>query len=769
MAVLIAQQATAGHSMDWPNGARAAIVLTYDDAAPSQLDHAIPALDSAGLKGTFFLSNVRQADVERWKAAAASGHELANHTLNHPCLAGTFEMPLRQQLEQHTPESVLQEIGQQNVLLTALDGRQEHGFAVPCGQTLAGGKDYLEPLRRSKLVTYSRSADETDDDLKRDPSSFDLMQLPGRGFQSPAGTTQLVEFAEKAAKGGGLAVYVFHGVGADHLSVTASDHSRFVEWLAAHRQTYWVATMRDVVQWIAQHKGTSAAPRHAAVDPIVTVESGKLKGVAGTGASPIQIFRGVPFAAPPVAELRWREPQPVAPWSGIRQAAEFAPRCMQQPLFSDMMFRSAAPSEDCLYLNVWTPAKLEGSQHRKLPVLAYVYGGGFMAGDSSEKRYDGAALARRGIVVVTMNYRLGVFGFFSHPELTAGSPHHASGNYGLLDQVAALAWVKRNIAAFGGNPNRITIGGESAGSMSVSALMASPLSRGRIAGAIGESGALMQKWTPPALAEAERKGAAFARSIGAPTLAALRALPADKLLAAQGAAKDTPFDVVIDGYFLTEPPAVTFGNRKAARVPLLVGSNSQEAPGSAVFGDGPPTVAKYRAGLTRVLGDKADAVFALYPARTDADVLPVATALASDDFLALPTWKWFDLQRRTGAPTYLYYFTRVRPRFVTDTSNNPLPWGAVHSGEIEYALGNLDANPLYVWTADDRKVSATMSAYFANFIKTGNPNSARLPVWPKASLDAGKIRRQVIDVDTHSAPFPEQRRYVAAEPLMYMH
>jgi para-nitrobenzyl esterase len=442
---------------------------------------------------------------------------------------------------------------------------------------------------------------------------------------------------------------------------------------------------------------------------------------------------------------------------------------MQQPLFSDMMFRSAAPNEDCLYLNVWTPAKLDGSRHRKYPVLVYTYGGGFMAGDSSEKRYDGAALARRGIVVVTMNYRLGVFGFFSHPELTAGSPHHASGNYGLLDQVAALDWVKRNIAAFGGNPNHITIGGESAGSLSVSALMASPLSRGKIAGAIGESGALMHELTPRPLAEAEPQGAAFAQSIGAPTLVALRALPADKLLAAQGAAKNTPFDAVIDGYFLTEPPAVTFSNGKAARVPLLVGSNSQEAPGSAVFGNGAPTVANYRAGLARVLGDKADAVFALYPAKTDADVLPAATALASDDFLGLPTWKWFDLQRQTGAPTYLYYFTRVRPRFVTDTSDNPLPWGAVHSAEIEYALGNLDANPLYVWTADDRKVSATMSAYFANFIKTGNPNNGRLPVWPKASLDAGKIRRHVIDVDTFSAPFPEQQRYVAAEPLMYMH
>ena len=282
--------------------------------------------------------------------------------------------------------------------------------------------------------------------------------------------------------------------------------------------------------------------------------------------------------------------------------------------------------------------------------------------------------------------------------------------------------------------------------------MASPLSRKKIAGAIGESGAMTQNLTPSSLAEAERKGAAFALSIGAPTLAALRAMPADKLLAAQGVAKDTPFDAVIDGYFLTEPPAVTFGSGKAAHVPLLVGSNSQEAPGSAIFGDGPPTVANYHAGLNRALGDNADAVFALY--------------LASDGFLASATWKWFDLQRQTHAPTYYYYFTRVRPRFVTDTSGNPLPWGAVHSAEIEYALDNLDANPLYVWTNDDRKVSATMSTYFANFIKTGNPNDGRLPVWPKASLDAGKIRRQVIDVDTHSVPFPEQQRYAAAERLL---
>jgi para-nitrobenzyl esterase len=507
----------------------------------------------------------------------------------------------------------------------------------------------------------------------------------------------------------------------------------------------------------------SAAAAH---DSIVTTENGKVRGVLDASGAPIRIFRGIPFAAPPVGKLRWREPLAVASWRGIRNATHFGPRCMQQPLFSDMKFRSPGVSEDCLYLNIWTPAKLNHWQQHRLPVLVYVYGGGFMAGDSSEKRYDGAALARRGIVVVTMNYRLGIFGFFSHPELTAESPHHASGNYGLLDQAAALAWVRRNVAAFGGNPRHITIGGESAGSMSVSALMASPLSRDEIAGAIGESGAMMDKLAPGPLAMAEQKGTAFAQSVGASTIAALRNMPADKLLAAQGEAKGMSFSAVIDGYFLTEPPSATFAAGNAAHVPLLVGSNSQEAPGSAIFGQGTPNIANYKAGLSRLFGEKADVVFKLYPAKTDADVLPVATALASDAFLALPTWKWFDLQRRTGTPTYYYYFTRVRPPFVAETSGNPAPWGAVHSAEIEYALGNLDANPIYRWTSDDRRVSLVMSAYFANFIRTGNPNGDSLPIWPEASADPTKIRRQVIDVNTHSAAFPEQLRYQSAEELL---
>lgn len=519
---------------------------------------------------------------------------------------------------------------------------------------------------------------------------------------------------------------------------------------------------------LAASIAASAAAHTAAAQPVIATESGSVQGLAIPGATPLDAFRGVPFAAAPVGALRWREPQPVKPWRGIRQATDFAPRCMQQPLYSDMMFRSPPPSEDCLYLNIWTPATRMAASKSRLPVLIYLHGGGFMAGDGSEKRYDGAALAARGIVVVTLNYRLGMFGFFAHPALTAESPHRASGNYGLLDQVAAIEWVRRNIAAFGGDPRRITIGGESAGSMAVSALMASPLSSGRIAGAIGESGAMMQKWTPPARADYEKQAVSFAAGIGAPTLSGLRALSADKLLDAQGRADAMSFGAVIDGYFLREAPSVTFAGGRAAKVPLLVGSNSQEAPGTAVFSDGAPSMAAYRAGLTRTLGDKADAIFALYPARTDADVLPIATALASDDYLALPTWKWFDLHRRSGAPAFYYLYAHARPRFLNDPGSRAA-WGAVHSAEIEYALGNLDTNPIYAWTDVDRQVSATMLGYWANFIKFGDPNGRGLPAWPQASRDDRRIRRQVIDADTRSAPFVEQQRYVAADPILYMH
>lgn len=503
----------------------------------------------------------------------------------------------------------------------------------------------------------------------------------------------------------------------------------------------------------------AAASAQAA--PIVKVEGGQLSGVDASAA--VQAYKGIPYARPPVGDLRWREPRPASSWQGVRAADQFGARCMQKTMWNDMFFRSPNASEDCLYLNVWTPANAGQAARAKLPVLVYVYGGGFIAGDSSEPRYDGAAMAAKGIVVVTMNYRLGVFGFLAHPQLTGESAHKASGNYGLMDQAAALAWVKRNIAAFGGDPKHITIGGESAGSMSVSALMVSPLSRGSIVGAIGESGsALTTKFTPRAQAEAA--GMSFAEALQVPTVAQLRAIPADKLLEVQDY-KGARFGPVIDGYFLPEAPADTYAAAKAARVPLLVGSNSQEGAAAAILADASPTVANYRAALVKMYGDHADAAFALYPVAGDADVIRVATDLASDRFLAADTWRWFDTHRRSGAPTYYYYYQRVRPQPTAYPAEGPPPYGAVHSAEIEYALGNLDANPAYAWTDEDRRVSATMSSYFANFIKAGDPNGSGLPLWARASADDKTIQRQIIDVDTRRALFVEQARYKAAETL----
>src|SRR6187455_84151 len=258
----------------------------------------------------------------------------------------------------------------------------------------------------------------------------------------------------------------------------------------------------------------------------VKIDNGIIEGNYNTHSG-IQTYFGVPFAKPPVGNLRWKAPQPLDKWNGVKQTKKFGPRPMQTIVFGDMNSRSDGVSEDCLYLNVWTPAK---RNTKDLPVLVYFYGGGNVAGDASEPRYDGESMAKKGIVVITCNYRLNIFGFFSHPELSAESPYKASGNYGLLDQVAALQWVQKNIAAFGGDPKKVTIAGESAGSISVSYQMASPLSRKLIAGAIGESGALINPTLAPVpLEKAEATGTAFAAFVSAADLKALRAMPAEAL------------------------------------------------------------------------------------------------------------------------------------------------------------------------------------------------------------------------------------------------
>ena len=519
-------------------------------------------------------------------------------------------------------------------------------------------------------------------------------------------------------------------------------------------------------------QGTSASNQ-------VKTANGTLQGI--TEKSGIRSFKGVPFAAPPVGNLRWREPQPVKNWTGVRQANQFGPRAMQLALFGDMNFRSNGVNEDCLYLNVWTPAK---TGKESLPVLVYFYGGGFVAGDGSEPRYDGESMAQRGIVAVTVNYRLGVFGFMAHPELTKESPHKASGNYGLLDQSAALRWVKQNIAAFGGDPNKVTIAGESAGSYSVSAQMASPLSKNLIAGAIGESGSLLSLQPTAALAQAEQTGVTFAGSIGANSLAALRALPAQQLLEAAGKPGAPRFPVVVDGYFFPKSPADIFAAGEQAHVPLLAGWNSEESGYRAILGQAQPTPENYAQAIQKLYGDRANEVLKLYPGTTEDEIIEAATALSGDRFIGYSTWKWIDVHSQTGGkPVYRYMYSRPRPEMTPEMGNAtpglaggvirnadpaaqkaPPARGAVHSAEIEYALGNLPTNKVYAWTPDDFKVSEVMQSYFDNFIKTSNPNGKDLPNWP--ALKTGSAAPVMhIDVNTRIETDKTRERYLLLEKL----
>ncbi|MFC4761881.1 carboxylesterase/lipase family protein [Dyella koreensis] len=500
---------------------------------------------------------------------------------------------------------------------------------------------------------------------------------------------------------------------------------------------------------------TTAAPTLASTStPEATVAGGRLSGTrdAKTG---LNEFKGIPYAAPPIGPLRWKPPHPVTAWTGVRKADHFGPRCMQRPVFSDMVFRSDGMSEDCLYLNVWTPAD---TPRKNLPVLVYFYGGGFIAGDGSEPRYDGASLAQRGIVTITVNYRLDVFGFLASPALVAESPEHAAGNYGLLDQQAALKWVRRNIAAFGGDPDQVTIGGESAGSMSVSAQMASPLSKGLMHRAIGESGAVLGNLNPMPLAQATREGEAFVRRVGARSLDQLRSMSAQTLLEAAGQ-KDVPeFRPTVDGYFLPRPPEAIYEAGGQAHIPLLLGANSQEGSYTSLLEDRALTLDNYRAAVQKQFGEHAAEALKLYPGPTEADAKASGTALAGDQFIAFSTWQWMRLHRQTGqAPVYYYYFTQARPA-KRDGSAAP-DAGAVHSGEIEYALGNLSGNDVFAWTVADRHVSDIMQGYWVRFIKTGDPNGPGLPHWPAAAGKDGGLLRQAIGADTHTMVDRDAARY----------
>jgi len=504
----------------------------------------------------------------------------------------------------------------------------------------------------------------------------------------------------------------------------------------------------------------------------VSIENGIIEGNYDTHSG-IQRYFGIPFAQPPVGDLRWKAPQTVLNWSGVKETKEFGPRPMQTMVFGDMKSRSKGVSEDCLYLNVWTPANRNS---KDLPVLVYFFGGGNVAGDASEPRYDGESMAKEGIVVVTTNYRLNIFGFLAHPELSAEAPYKASGNYGLLDQHAALKWVHKNIASFGGDPNKVTIAGESAGSIGTSQQMASPLSKNLIAGAIGESGAgITPTMTAVPLKEAEKIGLEFATNAGYTSVAELRTLSTRDVYEIYNESKRFGFPAVLDGYFLPKTLPEIFKNKEQAMVPLLLGWNSAEIPGMA-FTQGPYTEENYITKVKEAYPKNYKKVLELYPHGSEKEIELSATALASDRFIAYSTWKWFDLHRKNSdQPVYRYLYSKLRPPLVdntlasglaggtveknADTPQAPKAIGAPHACEIEYCMGNLHLVDDYAWTADDFKVSKDMMLYFANFIKTGNPNSEGLTHWEAAAPKDTTPPVMVIDTKSTLIKATNDARY----------
>jgi para-nitrobenzyl esterase len=467
--------------------------------------------------------------------------------------------------------------------------------------------------------------------------------------------------------------------------------------------------------------------------PQVTVDTGALEGTLEAG---IRVFRGIPYAAAPVGELRWKEPQPVRTWSGARDASRFGDRCQQTRFPPYVPIGNRGMSENCLFLNVWSAP---GATRR--PVIVWIHGGGFAYGFSNQAAYDGSAFVQKGLVYVSLNYRVGAFGFLAHPGLTQESPNKSSGNYGILDQLAALQWVKRNIAAFGGDPNNVTIFGESAGSISVNILTASPLAKGLFNRAIGDSGAGLGTTidTLPVrpLEWAEQRGAKFAGVLRARTVEELRNVPAAEIADVGEHGPGLLFNASryapnIDGYLLPEAPADIYARGGQNNVELIAGWNLREANifmlGSGHGGCLPVwnragTPETFLQQANRSFGADAAAFLRLHPHSNDDEAKQSAEDVASDLIINWPTWKWADLQARSGkTKTYVYLFAKTPP------AESPLKV-ATHAVEVPYAFDTLQAYK-YSWDSMDTQLARTMSSYYANFAKTGDPNGPGLPSWP---------------------------------------
>jgi para-nitrobenzyl esterase len=491
----------------------------------------------------------------------------------------------------------------------------------------------------------------------------------------------------------------------------------------------------------------AAIATQAPAPAAVTVDGGQ---IAGTSADGVRVFKGIPFAAPPVGELRWKAPQPIVAWSGVKPADAFGPQCMQQPYPANSPYASAPSptSEDCLYLNVWTAA----GTGDKRPVMVWIHGGAWTRGSGATPTYDGAALARKGVVVVTTNYRLGPFGFLAHPELTAESAHHSSGNYAILDHIAALTWVQKNIAAFGGNPANVTIFGESAGSWSVNVVQATPLAKGLFHRAIGESGAQFARTAR--LTDAEKGGVALAAAVGADSLKALRGVPADKILAVQSFRSG----VSVDGWVLPEDVRSLFTQKKQNDVPVLIGSNANEWTTLSNPAQFPKTLDEFHTRMAAQFPGLAAELNAVYPVKTDTDIAGAMLGLGRDQTFTLEMRTWARMVVAGGRKAFLYQFTRVPP------GPNPA-WGAYHASEIAYAFNNLSSRP---WATDvDKRLADQMSSYWVNFAAAGDPNGTGLPAWapydaatePYLDLgDAVQVRNHLLKAQLDFLEQARQRR-----------
>ncbi|HEY4154398.1 MAG TPA: carboxylesterase family protein [Puia sp.] len=462
---------------------------------------------------------------------------------------------------------------------------------------------------------------------------------------------------------------------------------------------------------------------------IVRTEAGRISG-SRDASGKISIYKGIPFAAPPVGDLRWKAPQPVKHWNQVKECNAYGPSPMQNKpvpfsMWTEEFLIAKEPiSEDCLYLNVWTPT---ASATEKRPVLVWIYGGGFSSGGSSAPIYDGEAMAKKGLLFVSINYRVGIFGFLADPELTKESGHEASGNYGLMDQIAALKWVKQNIAAFGGDPEKVTIAGQSAGSMSVNSLVASPLARGLFVRAIGESGASFTKNPKSSgLANAEEQGTKIAQSLGNGTIASLRKIPAEELLQkAKGS-----FSPVIDGYVLPASIAQIFNSGKENPVDLLTGWNQDEGFLSGKIKD----AGAYRKEAEEKYGADADVFLSLYPGKTDSEAAASQLKVSRDMTFGVQNYTWANRQsKQNGSRVYVYRFTRKLP-----ATGEYVKYGAFHTGEVPYAYDNLKFvnRP---WEPVDFQLAKMMSSYWANFVITGNPNGSGLPEWPAYNSNSKMI------------------------------